>query len=55
MDIDTKIMITLVALITAYMATYSCQQCEKTKQEALKAGLVEKVVGHHVIWGKPEQ
>jgi hypothetical protein len=57
MDEQTSwtVSICLIALILATAALGGCNLCEKTKQDAIKAGLVEKpnIGSDGTHWDKP--
>ena len=47
------IVISVVLICATAIASHGCYQVEATKKEAIKAGLVEELVGGSRIWTKP--
>ena len=44
----------LTIISVAAIAIAGCQQYEETRREAIKAGLVEDVIGTRSVWVRPK-
>jgi len=58
MQENTAITVTISAIVAAiaFAVSYGCQQVEQTKRDAIKAGLVERILpgSSSPVWAKPE-